>query len=1057
MQNSVNRSGTSEDVISEIPKIRRVRGRVICSIATLFIIFALTTAVLGAESEPSGKAELTEAERVWIAGHPIVRLTPDPLFPPLEYFDEDGKFRGIGADFVAVLEKKLGLRFEVVRVKNWNESVTKTKNRENDIWSVVAKTPERSEYMLFTKPYIESPAIIVARSDVETQLSVKDLKGLKVAVSSGYAVHEDLMRRFPDMPFDLVPDPMTGLKKVSLGLADAMVINIALASHLMEKAGISNLRMVGEVGYTYRWGFASRKDWPVLHTILEKGLAQITQEERQAIIRKRVSLKDQPFVITKTIVFSALGFLAIFGLAGVLVWNQSLKRQIKLRTKDVETELAERIAAESALRDSENMLATAIESISDGFLMTDREDRIILSNNKFRNLYPSSHDLIFKGAKIEDFLRGGAERGEYPEALGRLDEWLAYHMSEIAKDTSVVEERLIGDRWLRAAARRLPDGGRVSIHVDITEIKQAQTEIQDKADLIQLMRRTASNANMAESLNEAMRNVLDDVCAYSEWPVGHVYVRSEDDAKVLVSTDIWHLDEPERFATFREITEKTTLEQGAGLPGRVAASGRPAWIFDVTKDPNFPRAKLAEDIGVKAGFACPVLMGTEAIAVLEFFAANAVEPDQSLLDTLFQIGLQLGRVAERVTARDSLLDSRQRLAAVFENIYDGIITIDERGLIQRFNPAAEKIFGYAADEVIGQNTSVLMPEPYQSKHDGYLKNYYETGEAKIIGKGREVEGKRKNGSTFPLDLAVSEMWIGDQRLFTGIVRDISERKQLDSMKNEFISTVSHELRTPLTSIKGSLGLVRSGVTGELPEKLRSMVDIAYNNSDRLVRLINDILDIEKIEAGKMHYHMEVLDLMPLVEQAIEENKGFGDQHGVTLAINDTVPDAKIEGDRDRLMQVLTNFLSNAAKFSPEGERVEMSASRQDGGYRVAVTDHGPGIPENFRDKIFGKFTQADSSDTRGKGGTGLGLSISKAIVEEHGGTIGFDTETDKGTTFFFDLPKWEETKVTPSITEAAQSSAGRILVCEDEPDIAKLLELMLNSPFTKSPSNDSMA
>ena len=329
---------------------KRSRTRVL--VPFIFLLLGLAPSAVGSAAEPvSGDpTALTKAERAWIAKHPVVRLMPDPLFPPYEYFDEDGVFRGIGADFVALMEKKLGIRFDVIRLENWQESVAKTKSRENDVWSVVAATPERSKYMLFTKPYIESPAVIVVRSDVGGQLEVQDLKGMKVTVSSGYAVHEILKQRYPDMAFDPVLDPLTGLKKVSFGMADAMVINVALASHLMEKAGISNLHMAGEVGYTYRWGFGSRADWPELHAILEKGLAQITPEERQAITRKWVALKDQPWVPTTAFVISVLGILAVLIIAGVLAWNQSLKRRINLRTRELAAELAERERAETALQ-----------------------------------------------------------------------------------------------------------------------------------------------------------------------------------------------------------------------------------------------------------------------------------------------------------------------------------------------------------------------------------------------------------------------------------------------------------------------------------------------------------------------------------------------------------------------------------------------------------------------------------------------------------------------------------------------------------------------------------
>jgi PAS domain S-box-containing protein len=274
----------------------------------------------------------------------------------------------------------------------------------------------------------------------------------------------------------------------------------------------------------------------------------------------------------------------------------------------------------------------------------------------------------------------------------------------------------------------------------------------------------------------------------------------------------------------------------------------------------------------------------------------------------------------------------------------------------------------------------------------------------------------------------------------GIVHDITERTLLDKAKNEFVSTVSHELRTPLTSIKGSLGLIKSGTVGKLPEKLQSMLDIAYNNSDRLVLLINDILDMEKIKAGKMDFHMKPTDIISLIEDAINANKGYGDEHGVTFTCRDCDENLLVRGDKDRLMQALTNIMSNAAKFSKNGELVELSGKRLGKIIRIAVKDNGQGIPEDFRDSIFDKFSQADSSDTRQKGGTGLGLSITKAIIEHHEGTIFFDTETGKGTTFYIDLPELEERSAQSEIKDYGQS---RILICEDEGDIATLLEMML--------------
>ncbi|MDH4284657.1 MAG: PAS domain S-box protein, partial [Gallionellaceae bacterium] len=487
----------------------------------------------------------------------------------------------------------------------------------------------------------------------------------------------------------------------------------------------------------------------------------------------------------------------------------------------------------------------------------------------------------------------------------------------------------------------------------------------------------------------------------------------------------------------------------------------------------------------------------------------------------------VGQTVEMRQSEAALRESEQLIRSIVENIVDGLITISERGIVESFNKSAENIFGYGAIEVIGNNVRMLMPEPYHSEHDGYLHNYLSTGKKKIIGIGREVVGRRKNGETFPMDLAVSEMQMEGKRVFIGLVRDITERKQneeklrklsraieqspvsvmitdakgsieyvnykftevtgysvqeamgknprfiqsnltpaeiyqsmwetlhegkewrgklqnrkkngelfweemyisairdsegkttnyvavkeditermkIERMKSEFISTVSHELRTPLTSIRGSLALIAGGVAGELPAAAKPMIDIAHKNSERLILLVNDILDIEKIEAGRMEFSMAPTLMMPLIEQALESNRAYAEQYKVAYELVNDVPDAVIQVDANRMLQVLANLLSNAAKFSYPDGKVKVVAERHNERIRISITDNGSGIPEEFRSRIFQKFTQADSSDTRKKGGTGLGLTITKAIVEQMGGSIGFESQPDVQTTFFVEFPE----------------------------------------------------
>ncbi|WP_411879683.1 PAS domain S-box protein [Polaromonas sp. YR568] len=278
--------------------------------------------------------------------------------------------------------------------------------------------------------------------------------------------------------------------------------------------------------------------------------------------------------------------------------------------------------------------------------------------------------------------------------------------------------------------------------------------------------------------------------------------------------------------------------------------------------------------------------------------------------------------------------------------------------------------------------------------------------------------------------------------FYSLANDITELKRIDRMKSEFVSTVSHELRTPLTSIRGSLGLISGGVAGQLPEAVKTLVGIAKSNCERLIRLINDILDIEKIESGKMTLDLQVLELKPLLEQALAANEGYGTAKDVSLNLHCTEEDLLVRADNDRLTQVVTNLLSNAVKFSPAGGIVDIIVERVESGVRVEVRDSGPGIPEEFRKRIFQKFSQADSSDTRQKGGTGLGLNISRAIIERLGGSIGFETRTGAGTTFYFELPEWVEPPPTRPVEMSGERA--RVLVCEDDRDIARLIGMMLD-------------
>lgn len=390
----------------------------------------------------------------------------------------------------------------------------------------------------------------------------------------------------------------------------------------------------------------------------------------------------------------------------------------------------------------------------------------------------------------------------------------------------------------------------------------------------------------------------------------------------------------------------------------------------------------------------------------------------------------------------ALQEREAQLRIIFDNASDAIISFAEDGTLLAFNKAAEKMFGRPVNAIGNLRMELLFPP----QRPGSGRRVWPVNRERL-GMTVETDARYADGTLFPVEVSVSEMWLGERHMYSGIIRDITERRQVEQMKREFISTVSHELRTPLTSISGSLGLVMGGVAGDLPPKAKQLLGIAHKNCERLVRLINDILDLEKAEAGKMDFDVKQVPLAPLVENAIEANRAFGAQFGVGFAYDDLLAGVEVRVDTDRMTQVVTNLLSNAAKFSPRGGEVRIVLlPAGDNAVRVEIRDRGPGIPENFRRRIFQKFAQADSSDTREKGGTGLGLSISKTIVEQLGGRIGFDTELGVGTTFWFELPivVAEAPAAAPLTAEpAAEDERPRVLICEDDPDIANLIGLML--------------
>jgi two-component system sensor histidine kinase/response regulator len=590
--------------------------------------------------------------------------------------------------------------------------------------------------------------------------------------------------------------------------------------------------------------------------------------------------------------------------------------------------------------------------------------------------------------------------------------------------------------------------------------EESTRNLYEKQKQLLLLQRITSAANLASGVEEVFQVALDEICAFTGWPIGHVYYVVLSEAPwVLHPTKLWHLDSHRHFEAFRAITEKSRFPVGVGLPGRVLASGRPAWIADLSRDKNFPRGQVAGQAGVKAGFAFPVLIGNEIVAVLEFFSAEIAQPDEQVLEIMANIGAQLGRAVERDRADVALRASEERFRSLSASSPVGIFETDAQGRCVYTNTRWQAISGLSLEENLGEGwTQALLPEDRARVAAEWLE---------AIEAGREYSSELRIRT--PEEIL---RWVqvraaairdsgGGIRGYVGTMEDITERKSAEAelvsareaalaaarLKSEFVANMSHEIRTPMTSI---IGMTELAFDTELTPEQRECLTAVKTSADALLALLNDILDFSKIEAGKLELEAIPFSLRECVGSALKSLAVRAHQKSLELAcyVESDAPE-RLVGDPGRLRQVILNLIGNAIKFTDHGEivlRVTVEAeSRRYAKLRFAVQDTGVGIPADKQKLIFEAFRQADGSMTRRYGGTGLGLTISSQLVQMMGGRLEVESERHQGSTFSFGVSFQIESGATalPS-REPFPLTDKRVLVVDDNATNRSILTSILD-------------
>ena len=1098
-----------------------MRLRPVCLLLCLtwILLCAIPTAV-------AGTIELTPDEQAWLDAHPVIRIGPAPNWPPVEFFDDEGNYKGIVADYLVLIEERLGFEFEIVRRENWSQVVESTKNGEIDVWMEAAQTPERDEFLLFSEPWLIVPSVIIVRKDRAGSLSLSDLGGEKVGAGAGYAVADYIEENFPDVELVPVPSIEDGLSMVSFGSLDAFVAASGPASFYIEKTAISNLRVAGNSGFQWDLKTASRKDWPELRGILEKALASIDESERRSIYRRWVFLEDQKEGFTTGLVlfFVAVGVtLLVFlwfryrgraadssgekqpqqyrkatmfatlraSVAAVVVicaviaftaWTHSvLEKRVKndignsLKTVLSSTNRAvhhwieareHEVLAWARHTDVVRLCERLVQENSNGVSpggSTAQEDLREQLAQQLEDIGYEGYLLVMPNGRVvgsdEDAPLGTVTDVVSAEFLDQLltgNKGAAVSLPRPTSDPAAGGEET-HSMMVTAAVVRIPGSDNQPVLIFKIDPEADFTEILQRGRIGESGESYAFNRKGQLISESRFDNDLREIGLIPPGKRGILNLEIRDPGGNLLEGHIVEGSRDQLPFTLMA-NEATSGRPGINLEGYADYRGVPvigAWDWDPVNGLG-----LTTEMDVEEAFAS-FRWTRRLFTIGSSFSVLLV----LLLTTLFLLDFY-----RRSKLADRIRENEEKMRAIIETAPDAIVTIDEAGIIQSFNSTAQEIFGYSTEDVFGKNVTVLIPDDLVPKHNEGLTRRMGTGEQKIGRHGAEVVGKRKDGShvSLWLTLGVAGKESGNITVI-GMLRDITARKEAERQlkiaqeksetanraKSAFLANMSHELRTPMNAIIGYSEMLIEDAEDDGNEEIVSDVQKIHSAGKHLLELINDILDLSKIEAGRMELYLERFDLKKTLAEVVSTIQPLIQKNENEIVSDFSDDIGAVRADVTKVRQALFNLLSNAAKFTDHGT-ITLSATRtrREGVDWVimSVRDTGIGIPEEKIEKVFEEFGQADDSTTREYGGTGLGLPISRRFCQMMGGDITVSSVPGEGSVFSIELPaevdamKAAKASVEHADTENVEDNdEGVILVVDDDPDSRELLRRALEA------------
>lgn len=559
---------------------------------------------------------------------------------------------------------------------------------------------------------------------------------------------------------------------------------------------------------------------------------------------------------------------------------------------------------------------------------------------------------------------------------------------------------------------------------DITKQKLDEEMLARETAYVRLHQQTAGAANESSTIDQAMSTCLKLICTHSSWELGQVFLRNKEEPDSLKLIDSWYSNNPQKFKSFRKVTETTLFAKGKGLPGIVFKTSKPLWITDIKKAKEFIRRKEAEKSRLQAGFAFPILINKKVVGVLEFFSSTPTEPDRNFVNVMANIGAQLGRVIERNDAKEEYIRLAQEKAArkaaeaaqeriqlseiryrtMIEQSPLSIQILSPDGITVQVNKAWERLWGITLKDL--KNYNILQDQQLvENNIMQYIRKGFEGTPSLIPPIRYEPEKTIEHISPIPHRWVQAYIYpIKNKKVIQEVVlihQDITEIKELERQKDDFLGIASHELKTPVTSIKAygqALQAIFKKRGDQVAAEQLGKMDAQIN---KLTSLISDLLDVTKIQSGRLEFHQSYFDFNSFVEEVTTELQHITEKHKLILKLSKT---KTIYGDRHRLGQVITNLISNAIKYSPHSHDIMIHSESDEKTITLRVQDFGIGIPKDKQDKVFEQFFRVSGPKQYTFPGLGLGLYISSEIIKRQGGKIWVNSAEGKGSTFCFSLP-----------------------------------------------------